>query len=143
MKVSNKGITLSETLCYIIIFTLLIIVISSYSIYINKYYVKKDNTTVDEITFIETLCNNINDYKFINKEELFFYINNEEEIIIKGCQTEQVYLQYQYSNQKLYNGLLGKSIIINNLDIQFIIRNSYLLITNKTNNYYFIVEVEK
>lgn len=141
MKVSNKGITLSETLCYIVIFSLLLSVIGGYLVFISKYNIKSNSSREVELTFLETICNNIYDYKFVNEEDLFIETNNRQELILKGVNTNQVYLTYNYQTKEMYNGLLGRSLCFEDIVLEIKTTSDYVYITNSTNNYHFIIEV--
>ena len=141
MKTKNKGITLSESLCYIVIFSLLITVTSGYLVYVTKFNRKLDNDEFYEIRFLEMVCNNINDTKFINDEDLYIYVNNSEKLILKGTLTKQIYLEYNYETRKMFNGILGRSINFKSLTLEFNVTNDYVYITNHLRNYHFVIEV--
>lgn len=141
MKAQNKGITLSESLCYIVIFSLLIVVTSGYLIYVSKFNRQKENEEFYEIRFLEKVCNNIDDYKFINKEDLYVDVNNNEKLVLKGVVTNQIYFEYNYQTNVMFNGLLGRSLCFKALTLEFDVTNEYVYITNNTKNYHFVIEV--
>lgn len=143
MKTHNKGMTLSELLCYIAVFSLLICVVSGYLIYVIN--ASKDNKKVDflEVLFIEDVCNNIKDYKKVYQEEIIVLSNNEEELVLVGEKTNQVYFKYQYQDRTMYNGLISKKMTFKKLVLQIEEYDNYFLITNENENYYYVIEVKK
>lgn len=141
MKINHKGMTLSEVLCYIVIFSLLISIITGYLIYLFKFNNHHEINQFQEIMYLENTCNNIKDQKFINEEELKL-IKDEESIKILGQKTKLVYLEYNYQTKKMDNGIIGKSLIFQSYELQFILNEDFLIITNDLNNFYFVVEVK-
>ena len=142
MKLNHKGMTLSEVLCYIVILSLLISLVTGYLIYIYKFYNNHQTNEFQEILFLVNTCNNIKDQKFINKEELSL-VMNEDLIMITGRDTGLVYLEYHHDTREMKNGINGKSIIFKTFNLSFIQNDDFLIITNQKNNFYFTIEVER
>ena len=90
---------------------------------------------------MEKVCNNIDDYKFINKEDLYVDVNNNEKLVLKGVVTKQIYFEYNYQTNVMFNGLLGRSLCFKTLTLEFDVTNEYVYITNNTKNYHFVIEV--
>lgn len=141
MKIKNKGLTLSEMLCYIVIFSMLLSIITGFLLYIYDFNHDINTTEFEEVLFLEKLVTNIKDYKILNKEDIYIDVNNEESIVIKGVNTNQIYLSYNIKSNEMYNGLISKKIVFETLSLNFLFEENYILITNLNDNYHFLIEV--
>lgn len=141
MKINNKGITLAEALCYIVVFSLLLTVITGYLLFLYNFNLQNNTSEFTEVMFLEKIATNIKDYKMINKEDIYIEKYDSNNLIIKGVNTNQTYLSYDFKKKKMYNGLISKDIVFETLKLEFFLKDNVLLIINEDNNYRFIVEV--
>lgn len=137
---SNRGITLTESLCYIVVFSIIILQLSSFLILVNK--VKNDSNIrkVSEMLFIKDTFEEIHEEVFLNNEKIIVKESNNI-IYIYGKNHNELLLQYNRETNEFINGIEDKSIIIKQLDLEFIITDKYILFISNNGNYKRIIKV--
>lgn len=142
MKNKNLGLTLSEMLCYIVVFSLLITIISSYMIFIFKTKENKENKIYKEIMFIEDTIDDIKDYTFLNNDKVKLVKENDKLKLI-SINTSQVLLVVDANSNMLYNGVESKEIVFENISIKVEVKSSYLSIKTSDLLFNFMIEVDE
>ena len=142
MKNKNLGLTLSEMLCYIVVFSLLITIISSYMIFIFKTKENKENKIYKEIMFIEDTIDDIKDYTFLNNDKVKLIKENDKLKLI-SINTSQVLLVVDTNIKMIYNGVESKEIVFENISIKVEVKSSYLSIKTSDLLFNFMIEVDE
>lgn len=142
MKNKNLGLTLSEMLCYIVVFSLLITIISSYMIFIFKTKENKENKIYKEIMFIEDTIDDIKDYTFLNNDKVKLVKENDKLKLI-SINTSQVLLVVDANSNMIYNGVESKEIVFENISIKVEVKSSYLSIKTSDLLFNFMIEVDE
>lgn len=139
---NNRGITLPEVLCYIVLFTMISLQISTFMIIINKYKKSENNLKYDENLFIEDLIGGINDFTYLYNESLY---TTETKLYIRvySKRKNMLLLTYRKDGSKIINGLNGKTLEPRYNTYKLIVSENYVLINNEEKNYNFILEVEQ
>ena len=140
MKGLNKGITLTECLCYIVIFTLLSLEITVFTLVVTRSFNEHNNVQNNEILFIQDLITDIEDYIFVNDENLYGVSNNAY-FYLYTTNENRVLLTFNKIDNILFNEIEGKSLVIKQNSLNINIKNNYFHLKINDGNYNFILKV--
>ena len=138
MKKKNKGITLPEVLCYIVIFTMISLQVTSYIIVVNKYKSSTTKEKHDEILFVDDLLGDISDYLYLNDTTV--YLKETEELLEAYAKNDnRLLFSYDKKTSLLRNEIEGRK---KEVKYCYMINKGYYLLINTNNlNYNFVLKV--
>ena len=134
--IKNKGIVLSEVLCYISIFSMIMLVVLSYTILINKSGNKK---FIDKCLELQKLIYDIEDTMFLVQEDL--YIKTENNVIyLYGKNSDSLYLTL--SENVIYSEVMQRTMEVGLLELEYFIENNFLVLRNSEKNITYVLNME-
>lgn len=137
----NKGFTISELLCYIVIFSTLLLQISTFTIIVVKYQKNTKKNVLDEVLLIEDIVTDISDEILISNEELIISVFNTQTIEIVTKSNNRVIFKFDFLNNIIFNGTNGNYYTLKYINLEFKKLEKSLIIKTTNEYYHFIIRV--
>lgn len=134
-----RGVVLSEVLCYISIVSVILIIIMSYTIMVNKMKSNKDYAVTEKSLFIQNSIYELEIDLFRSHDDLIVK-NEKEKIVIYSKNTDQVYLTL--TNDLMNFEFIERTIDVSSLSLEYKVYDKFVLISNKEYNLIYVINLE-
>lgn len=134
-----RGVVLSEVLCYISIVSVILIIIMSYTIMVNKMKSNKDFVVTEKSLFIQNSIYELEIDLFRSHDDLIVK-NEKEKIVIYSKNTDRVYLTL--TNDLMNFEFIERIIDVSSLSLEYKVYDKFILISNKEYNLIYVINLE-
>ena len=138
-KTVNKGIVLSEILCYICIFSFILSVIISCLFMIEEFNKKMKESYVDLSLEVQELIYQLDD-TITEEQENLYVVFSKELLQLYGVKTNKLYLTI--SEEELNSNVLNMIINIEKLNLTYSVNNKFIVLTNEKKDLIYIIDLE-
>lgn len=136
---TNKGIVLSEVLCYISVFSMLMLILFSYIFIVNNFKKDKEISLINKSLELQELLFDIEDSIFVARENLRV-VENEKEINLYGEDSNLLYLSIR--DNIYYSDVLQRNLDLSDLNFEYTLENKFIFITNKDRKFNYVLGLE-